>query len=88
MALEEVGMAGKTRSETSQTTEKLADKAHDAVDSAAEKATHAEEKMRDVAAQGQDVLKAVSSYVKENPLTALGLAFAAGTIFSSLTRRR
>ncbi len=81
-------MTAKTKTETSQTTEKLADKAHEAVDSAAEKVTHAEEKLRDAAAQGQDVLTAVSSYVKENPLTALGLAFAAGTIFSSLTRRR
>lgn len=81
-------MAGKTRTESSDTTEKLADKAHDAVDSAAEKVSDAEEKLREVAAQGQDVLAAVSNYVKENPLTALGLAFAAGTVFSSLTRRR
>ncbi|TVR93197.1 MAG: hypothetical protein EA418_12315, partial [Wenzhouxiangellaceae bacterium] len=71
-----------------QTTEKIADKAHDAVDSAAEKAARAEERLREATAQGNDIVTAVSDYVKENPLTALGLAFAAGTIFSSMTRRR
>ncbi|MCC5865716.1 MAG: DUF883 family protein [Wenzhouxiangella sp.] len=81
-------MAGKTKSESADTTDKLAGKAHEAVDSAAEKVSDAEEKLREVAAQGQDVLTAVSNYIKENPLTALGLAFAAGTVFSSLTRRR
>lgn len=81
-------MAGKTKAEDAGTADKLAGKAHDAVDSAAEKVGDAEEKLREMAAQGQDVMAAVSNYVKENPLTALGLAFAAGTIFSSLTRRR
>lgn len=81
-------MTGKTKSKSADTAEKLADKAHEAVDSAAEKVGDAEEKLREMAAQSQDVLAAVSSYVKENPLTALGIAFAAGTIFSSLTRRR
>jgi ElaB/YqjD/DUF883 family membrane-anchored ribosome-binding protein len=81
-------MASKAKNEAGQTTEKLADKAHDAVDGAAEKVSEAEERLREAAAQGQDVLAAVSAYVKENPLTALGLAFAAGTIFSSMSRRR
>jgi ElaB/YqjD/DUF883 family membrane-anchored ribosome-binding protein len=81
-------MASKAQGEKGQTTEKMADKAHEAVDSAAEKVNQAEEQLRQAAAQGQDVLAAVSDYVKENPLTALGLAFAAGTIFSSMTRRR
>lgn len=78
----------KAKSTTQETTEKMADKAHDAVDSAAEKAARAEERLREASEQGHDVLTAVSDYVKENPLTALGLAFAAGTIFSSITRRR
>jgi ElaB/YqjD/DUF883 family membrane-anchored ribosome-binding protein len=78
----------KGKTEAGQTTEKLADKAHDAVDSAAEKVNEAEERIREMAGHGQDVMAAVSAYVKENPLTALGLAFAAGTIFSSLSRRR
>jgi ElaB/YqjD/DUF883 family membrane-anchored ribosome-binding protein len=78
----------KASSSSHQTTEKIADKAHDAVDSAAEKAARAEERLREATAQGNDIVTAVSDYVKENPLTALGLAFAAGTIFSSMTRRR
>ena len=78
----------KAKSSSHQTTEKIRDKAHDAVDSAAEKAGHAEERLREATEQGHDVITAVSEYVKENPLTALGLAFAAGTIFSSMTRRR
>lgn len=78
----------KAKSSTHQTTEKMADKAHDAVDSAAEKAAQAEDRLREATEQGHDVITAVADYVKENPLTALGLAFAAGTIFSSMTRRR
>lgn len=78
----------KAKSSTQQTTDKIADKAHDAVDNAAEKAGRAEERLREASEQGQDVITAVTDYVKENPLTALGLAFAAGTIFSSMTRRR
>ncbi len=78
----------KAESSSHQTTEKVADKAHDAVDSAAEKAARAEERLREATEQGHDVITAVTEYVKENPLTALGLAFAAGTIFSSMTRRR
>jgi ElaB/YqjD/DUF883 family membrane-anchored ribosome-binding protein len=81
-------MVSKAQSDKGQTTDRMADKAHDAVDSAAEKVNQAEERLREAAAQGQDVLASVSTYVKENPLTALGLAFAAGTIFSSMTRRR
>ncbi len=78
----------KAKSSSHQTTEKVADRAHEAVDSAAEKAGRAEERLREATEQGHDVVTAVTEYVKENPLTALGLAFAAGTIFSSMTRRR
>lgn len=78
----------KAKSSSHQTTDKVADKAHEAVDSAAEKAGRAEDRLREATEQGQDVITAVTDYVRENPLTALGLAFAAGTIFSSMTRRR
>ncbi|WP_018141984.1 YqjD family protein [Thioalkalivibrio sp. ALJ7] len=85
------------------TTQRVAEQAHEAVDWAAEHAGQAEERIREgmnsadeevreraaKARQGsEDVLRAVGNYIRENPLTAVGLAFVAGSLFSSLTRRR
>lgn len=75
-----------------ETTDRLADRAHEAVDSAARRAGDAEERVRRSGEQAQersqDLLASVTDYVHENPLAALGLAFAAGTIFSAMTRKR
>lgn len=84
-------MATQSKTTKHQTTDQVAGKAHEAVDAAAETAGRAEERLRDstddVRGRSDDILNSVAGYVKENPLTSLGLAFAAGTILSSLTRR-
>ncbi len=92
-----------TEKETSRTTQRAAEKAHETVDRVAEKAAAAEETIRDRAAGADEQLRdrahqarersdeligSVVGFVRENPLTALGLAFAAGSLFSSLNRRR
>lgn len=85
-------MARQSQSTTHQTTDRIAEKAHHAVDAAARTAAQAEEHVRETAEhageRSQDLLSAVTDYVHKNPMTALGLAFAAGTIFSAMTRRR
>ncbi|MGY6631444.1 MAG: DUF883 family protein [Wenzhouxiangella sp.] len=76
----------------SSTTDKATEKAHEAVDKASEKLGHAEERLRDTAERAHhrtdDMLQRATDYVHENPLTSLGLAFAAGILVSSLNRRR
>lgn len=82
--------------------DRLAGSAHEAVDRAAERAKRAEETIRqsamessraahekvDAARQELDVLAGkVERYVKSNPVTAAGVAFAAGVLLSSLLRR-
>jgi ElaB/YqjD/DUF883 family membrane-anchored ribosome-binding protein len=73
------------------TTEKVSEKAHEAVDKATDALGQAEERLRRTAEGAQsksdDMIKRVTDYVHENPLTALGLAFAAGMLFSSMNRR-
>ena len=83
-------------------TERAARAAHRVVDQVAEKAASAEESVREHAArtQGQvsssteeikakasDGLATAESYVRENPLAAAGIAFAAGVLASVLLRR-
>lgn len=74
-----------------QTTDRVADYAHKAVDRTAETAARAEERLRERREQArersQDLLQRVDTYVRDKPLTSLGLAFVAGAIISSWTRR-
>lgn len=92
-----------TTGSTHETTDQVAGKAHEAVDKAAETAgsaeeyarehaAHADEHVREAAAQGRQradhMLDRVNSYVRENPLMSIGIAFIAGALYSSLTRRR
>ncbi|GAB6058116.1 ElaB/YgaM/YqjD family protein [Desulfonatronum parangueonense] len=74
------------------TVDQVSEKTHEAVDFAARMAGEAEHRLRDVAEQAQhgshDLIEAVTEYVKENPLTALGIAFVAGSLLSNFTRRR
>jgi len=83
-------------------TNRAASKARETVDRAAEAADDAEQRIRGAAARKvrqakelqDDMLDAVSdklgrvdSYVKENPFTAAGIAFALGAIVSAMLRR-
>lgn len=94
-------MSNKTNDDHS-TTDRLSERAHESVDQVAGKASKAEERIRNKAGDAKDrandveqkakrrseeALHSVSNFVEENPLTSLGLAFAAGTLLSALRRR-
>ena len=82
--------------------ERLAQVIHDAIDRFAERAADAEQRVRRagdearVRAEGareraragtREAEQAVESYVDRHPWTALGVAFGAGIVISSLLRR-
>lgn len=73
------------------TTDHIAAHAHDAIDTIASSAGKGEERIRDTGQQVQDrseaLVSAVHEFVRDNPIAAIGLAFAAGTLVSRLTRR-
>jgi ElaB/YqjD/DUF883 family membrane-anchored ribosome-binding protein len=84
-------------------TEKAAEVTHQAVDTVAEKAAAAEDKLRKTAASSQETLaqkqqdlkkQLQQSYNKgcemaaQHPLATAGLAFAAGVVLTALLRRR
>ena len=94
--------AGQSMERQSATTQRLADKAHQTIDRAAEAAAAAEQTVRSTAAKAAEKLKSsqdltgetldegldvLRRYVEQNPLTAAGIAFAAGIVVSSLLRR-
>ncbi len=85
------------------TIDQVAGKAHEAVDKAAktagkaeeyarEQAAYADERIREQTARGRqradEALGRVNSYVREKPLTSIGIAFFLGLLYSWLTRRR
>jgi len=85
------------------TVDQVAEKLHAVVDKAADGLGTAEERLRSEArsaaekvregkelarSQGEELVGKVTDYVRENPLTALGIAFVAGALFSALNRRR
>lgn len=84
------------------TTDRLTERAHESVDHVAKTAGKAEERIRHEAADAQarvkevghkikehsdETLHSISVFVRENPLLALGIAFAAGSLLSVLGRR-
>jgi ElaB/YqjD/DUF883 family membrane-anchored ribosome-binding protein len=80
------------------TTGRVAHSLHDAVDAAAAKAGGAEERLREQAGKAREaaehartrageVAGTVANYARDNPLAALGIAFAAGVVVASLARR-
>lgn len=84
--------------ETAPGTARVADSLHDAVDAAAAKVAGAEEQLREQAEKVQqsteyaktrakEVVGAVADYTRDNPLAAVGIAFAAGALLASLMRR-
>lgn len=84
------------------TTDRLSERAHETVDQAAKSAGKAEERIRDGAAEAEtrvrhagqkakartdETLHSIGTFVQDNPLMSLGIAFAAGTLLSALRRR-
>ncbi|WP_297186975.1 hypothetical protein [uncultured Porticoccus sp.] len=84
------------------TTDHLTERAHESVDQIARTAGKAEERIRKEAGTAEDLvrnagqktrersgeaLQSISGFVRDNPLTSLGIAFAAGSLLSALTRR-
>lgn len=61
----------------------MADRAHEAVDRMADTAHSAAEQM---SAQADQLMIRARDYVREKPMTAIGIALAAGFILSRLSR--
>ena len=98
----ENSMTDRAASMAHDTTDRAAEMAHDTVDRVADVADGAERQVRKAAARKikqarglqddmldavDDKLGRVDSYVRENPFTAAGIAFAVGAIVSALIRR-
>lgn len=86
----------------SPTTDRLAAMAHETIDRVTPKANRAEIEMRNTASKTAEgvrhleeqakaaterSLRNLQSYIEKNPLTAAGIAFAAGALISVLIRR-
>jgi ElaB/YqjD/DUF883 family membrane-anchored ribosome-binding protein len=86
----------------STTTDRFAAKAHETVDTIAERAQRAEREVRGAAARtaeqarefheqaaerAEQTIRRAGSYVESNPLAFVGIAFAAGVLLSTLLRR-
>jgi ElaB/YqjD/DUF883 family membrane-anchored ribosome-binding protein len=98
----ENSMTDRAASMAHDTTDRAAEMAHDAVDRVADVADDAEKHVRKAATRKMkqarqmqddmldavdDKLGRVDSYVRENPFTAAGIAFAVGAIVVALIRR-
>jgi ElaB/YqjD/DUF883 family membrane-anchored ribosome-binding protein len=88
--------------ESDRTTDKAAEAAHEAVERMAARVDQIEDHLRQTAADARmsiretagkaqrashDVVTDVRQYVFEHPVATLGIAFAAGVVFSALLRR-
>jgi ElaB/YqjD/DUF883 family membrane-anchored ribosome-binding protein len=84
-------MTNRASSMARDTVERVTDAAEDAEQqlrsAAARKVRQAKELQDDMLDAVSDKLGKVDSYVKENPFTAAGIAFAIGAIVSALIRR-
>ncbi len=89
-------------SHTPSTTRKVADAAHKAIDQSADRAESVERQIREKASRAQEKVGASQKYagaqfersldqveifVRERPLAATGIAFAAGILAAALLRR-
>jgi len=101
-AMKENSMSDRAAAMAHDTTDRAADMAHDTVDRVADAADGAERQVRTAAARKMkqarqlqddmldavdDKLGRVDSYVKQNPFTTAGIAFAIGALVSALIRR-
>jgi ElaB/YqjD/DUF883 family membrane-anchored ribosome-binding protein len=74
------------------TTDKVADFAHETIDSIADasnqaKATY-DEKSEQICNAEQELMKNCQTYIRENPVTSLGLAVAGGFLLSRILSGR
>jgi ElaB/YqjD/DUF883 family membrane-anchored ribosome-binding protein len=84
------------------TTDRFAAKAHETVDTIADRAQRAEREVRDAAERtveqarelhqqyadtAERSLRRATSYVESNPLAVVGIAFVAGVLLSAMLRR-
>jgi len=76
---------------TMNTTDKVAHFAHETVDAVADASNHArasfDEKSDQLINAEQQLMKNCQTYVRENPVTSLGLAVAGGFLLSRLLGR-
>jgi ElaB/YqjD/DUF883 family membrane-anchored ribosome-binding protein len=76
---------------TMNTTDKVANFAHETVDAVADASNHAraafDEKSDQIMNAEQQLLKNCQTYIRENPVTSLGLAVAGGFLLSRLLSR-
>jgi len=91
VALDEARPVARERAAgVSATVDRIASGAHEAVDRVAAAANSAAERLSgkgdELLASKDQWLQACSGYVKENPLTSLGIAVAVGYLLSRLTR--
>ena len=81
-----------TSTQQKQTIDRLSQTAHQGVDRAANAATAVAERLGEEADQWMDLqenwVEGARDYVREHPFAALGIAVAAGYLFSMITRGR
>jgi len=78
-------------SQAHQKTEQVSEKVHEAIDKTADTINHATEKMHKGAycaqQKSEEMVHTITEYVHKHPMTALGIAFVAGSILSCMMRR-
>ena len=74
----------KERKDNGTTTQRFAAKAHETVDSIAERAERAEREVRGTAERAAE---RAATYLESAPLAVVGLAFVAGVLLSTMIRR-
>jgi ElaB/YqjD/DUF883 family membrane-anchored ribosome-binding protein len=83
--------ASDEKESTMNTTDKVANFAHETVDAVADASNQAraafDEKSEQIINAEQQLLKNCQTYVRENPVTSLGLAVAGGFLLSRLLSR-
>jgi len=84
-------MTGNASESAHPVTDRASRAAHEAVDAVSERGGHAEERLRATSQRaserGSDIVGQVGGYVREHPVTSLGIAVAAGFLIGSILRR-
>lgn len=98
----EVNTNMNAKTESASVSDQVAEAAHEAVERLARSAAEAEERIRKAAEEAETKLRksseqaqqeskelgqTITDYVNEHPIKSVGIAFAAGALFSALLRR-